>query len=465
MLPLVLPDGRTRTVAQKGEPVTSPSILNEPEQPTGPGHDDLTCCVGDHWDMSTSEVDIRAEVRDWIGATWDFDRPLLEWRRLLADSGWAVPSWPIDCYGRGLGPEADGIVAEELTRAGAVGVPVGVGIGLAAPTILVHGSPELKARLLHRIVTGEDMWCQLFSEPGSGSDLAGLTTRADRDGDEWIVNGQKVWNTSAHHAELGLLLARTDWDATKHEGITCFAIPMRQSGVEVRPLRQMNGHSSFNEVFFDDARVPAENMIGGPGDGWRVAVTTLMYERRGAALQRPRFSATNGRTVREAVAEAEEYFATYSWYPQRAGRADLVADAAQLAGVAGDALVRQRIATVITLQRVNQWTAARASASRALGRPPGPEGSLAKLAASNLARASYDAHASIARARGLLTGPESFLEGVVAEVLVSVPAVSIAGGTDEIQRNIIGERVLGLPKEPQVDRDMAFRSIPRNSTH
>jgi len=408
-------------------------------------------------------LDVRAEVRTWIGANWDPDRPLLEWRTLLADSGWAAPSWPVECFGRGLSPEADAIVADELSQAGAVGVPVGVGIGLAAPTLLAHGSPELKARLLRRILTGEDMWCQLFSEPGSGSDLAGLTTRADRDGDEWIVSGQKVWNTSAHHAELGLLLARTNWDATKHEGITCFAIPMQQPGVEVRPLRQMNGHASFNEVFFDDARVPAANMIGEPGDGWRVAVTTLMYERRGAALQRPRFTAPDGRTVREAIAEADEYFATYSWYPQRAGRADLVIDAARAIGVAGDPLVRQKIASVVSLQRVNQWTAARAAAARTLGRPPGPEGSLAKLAASNLARAAYDTHASIASAQGMLSGPDSFLDGVVAEVLVSVPAVSIAGGTDEIQRNIIGERVLGLPKEPSVDRDVAFRTIARNT--
>jgi alkylation response protein AidB-like acyl-CoA dehydrogenase len=237
---------------------------------------------------------------------------------------------------------------------------------------------------------------------------------------------------------------------------------MRQRGVEVRPLRQMNGHASFNEVFFSDARLPADNMIGGPGDGWRVAVTTLMYERRGAALLRPRFPTPTGRTVREAVVEADEYFATYSWYPQRAGRADLVIDAARAAGRSTDPAVRQKIAAVISLQRVNQWTAARATASRALGRPPGPEGSLAKLAASNLARAAADTHAEIVGAHGMLTGPQSFLDGVVAEVLVSVPAVSIAGGTDEIQRNIIGERVLGLPKEPQVDRDIAFRAIARN---
>jgi alkylation response protein AidB-like acyl-CoA dehydrogenase len=412
--------------------------------------------------MTVALTDVRAEVRAWIASSWDPERPLVEWRGLLADSGWAVPSWPVDCYGRALGAEADSAVAQELSDAGAVGVPVGVGMGLAAPTILAHGSPAQQHRLLRRLITGEDMWCQLFSEPGSGSDLAGLTTRAERDGDEWIVNGQKVWNTSAHHAQLGLLLARTDWDASKHDGITCFAIPMQQPGVEVRPLRQMNGHASFNEVFFSEARIPVADTIGAPGEGWRIALTTLMYERRGAALQRPRFPAPTGRAVREAIAEADEYFATYSWYPQRAGRADLLAEAAVVTGRREDATVRQQIAEVAATQRVNQWSAARAMATRTLGRPPGPEGSLAKLAASNLARSAAGTHAAIAGAQGMLTGPDSFQDGVVAEVLVSVPAVSIAGGTDEIQRNIIGERVLGLPKEPQVDRDVAFREVARN---
>src|SRR5947208_11615065 len=222
----------------------------------------------------------RDEVRSWVRDHWDPELSLREWRELLVDSGWACPSWPTEWLGRGLPSEADAIVEDELAAAGAVGTPMGVGMGLAAPTVLAHGSDDLKARLLRPLVTGEHTWCQLFSEPGSGSDLAGLTTRADRDGDEFIVSGQKVWNTSAHHADYGLLVARTDWDAPKHKGITYFVLPMRQPGVEVRPLRQMNGHASFNEVFLDGARIPADHVVGEVGGGWAVALTTLSHERR-----------------------------------------------------------------------------------------------------------------------------------------------------------------------------------------
>ena len=275
---------------------------------------------------------------------------------------------------------------DELSDAGAVGPPVGGGMALAAPTILEHGPDALRARLLRRIITGEDTWCQLFSEPGSGSDLAGLTTRAELDGDEWVVNGQKVWNTSAHHADYGMLLARTDWDVPKHRGISYFALPMHQAGVEVRPLRQMNRHASFNEVFLTDARIPVDLMVGEPGEGWRAALTTLAHERRFATMHRPRLPGVEGRAVREARAEADAYFATYSWYPQRAGRADLLIDSARDRGRSGDPVVRQQITEVLSLVRANQWTAQRAQAQRALGRPPGPEGSLGKLAASDVAR-------------------------------------------------------------------------------
>jgi alkylation response protein AidB-like acyl-CoA dehydrogenase len=406
--------------------------------------------------MSTAE-----SARQWLAEHWDPSLGLVEWRTQLVDSGWACPSWPAEWYGRGLPAADDQVVAEEIQRAGAVGPPLGSGMGLAAPTILAHGSDDLKRRILRRTITGEDTWCQLFSEPSNGSDLAGLTTRAEVDGDEWVVNGQKVWSTSAHHADYGMLLARTNWDVPKHKGITYFVLPMKQPGVEVRPLRQMNGHASFNEVFFTDARVPATHVVGEPGDGWRAAQTTLMHERRFGAVRRPRFASSEGRAVEEAATEAEEHFKTYQWYPQRAGRVDLVMDLARAVGRAADPIARQKIAALIALQRAHQWTAQRAQAARELGRPPGPEGSLGKLALSDVARAAASVHSLLAGAQGLINGPSSLMEGVVAEVLVSVPAQSIAGGTDQIQRNIIGERVLGLPREPSVDTDIPFRDVLR----
>jgi alkylation response protein AidB-like acyl-CoA dehydrogenase len=392
-------------------------------------------------------ADVRAEVRAWLEANWDPELSLRDWRDRFVDSGWACPSWPVEYLGKGLSRAADLIVEEELGRVGAVGAPAGVSTGLAAPTILTHGSDDLKRRLLRPILTGEHTWCQLFSEPGSGSDLAGLTTRADRDGDEFVINGQKVWNTSAHHAEYGLLVARTDWDAPKHRGITYFAFPMNQPGVEVRPLRQMNGYSSFNEVFFSDARVPVDNVVGDIGGGWGVAVTTLGFERASfAAFARRRPVTGDGRAAKEAQAEADSYFQTYVWYPQRAGRPDLVIPRAQETGRNTDPVVRQKIAALVSLQRVAQWTAMR----------PGPHGSLHKLMTTKIARDAAEVHSLISGADAMVSGD------VIAEILVSVPAISIAGGTDEVQRNIVGERVLGLPKEPQVDRDIPFKDVPRN---
>ena len=388
----------------------------------------------------------------------------MEWRRLLADSGWAVPSWPLAWHGRGLPAWADKLVADEIRRVGAVGTPLGAGMSLAAPTIVTHGSDELRARILRPTITGEVTWTQLFSEPGAGSDLAGLSTTAVRDGDDWIVNGQKVWNTSAHHADYGMLLARTDWDVPKHQGISYFVLPMRQSGVEVRPILQMNRHSSFNEVFLTDARIPATNLVGDLGDGWRVARTTLMHERTFATLRRPSFAdGARGRTIEEAAAEAADHFANLR-VVSAAGRA---CRPRRRAGTCDfrrtdDPMVRQAIAELVSFQRANEWTAERARAARALGRAPGPEGSLGKLAASGVARRSARVHSRIAGAASMLTTGADELEAVIAEVLVSTPAQSIAGGTDEIQHNIIGENILGLPREPNADRDVAFRDVPRS---
>src|SRR3954451_2033125 len=406
--------------------------------------------------------EVAEQVRAWIEVHWDPDLSLLEWRRVLLAGGWACPTWPVEWYGRSLPAWADHVVTSELAAAGAVGAPLGSGMSLAAPTILIHASDEVKQMLLARIVTGEDTWCQLFSEPGSGSDLAGLTTTAVRDGDEWVVNGQKVWSTSAHHADFGMLLARTDWNVPKHRGISWMVLPMRQAGVEARPLRQMNGHASFNEVFLTDARVPVGNVVGRPGDGWTVARTTLAHERGFASLKRPRFAADRGRAPQEAEMEARIHFETYRWYPQRAGRVDLIVDHARAAGRATDVVVRQEIAALLSTHRAYQSTAQRGSDNRAAGRAPGPEGSLGKLGLSVVARRAADVHSMLVGAWGMLTGAGTPFDGLIAEVLTSVPAQSIAGGTDEVQRNIIAERVLGLPRDGEPDRDVPFGQAVRS---
>ena len=409
-----------------------------------------------------NENDIRISVRQWLSKAWDPTMSLLEWRTLLVESRWAVPSWPEKWFGRAYPAWADDVVRSELLLAGTVATPVGASMNLAAPTIMKHGGDKQKQRFLRPALTGEETWCQLFSEPSAGSDLAGLGTHAELDGDEWIVTGQKVWNTSAHHADLGLLVARTDWDSPKHKGLTYFALPMNQKEVEVRPLMQMNRHTSFNEVFMTEARIPNDYVIGTPGEGWAVALTTLAFERGFGSLKKPRNSKQKSRVIDEAKAESEEHFKVYSWYPQRAGRVDLTKDHARTKKRNTDPIIRQEIAKLLSMHRIGEGTASRARAARKLGRAPGAEGSIGKLMSSNVARQANKTHSMIAGASALLTGPSASYDGIIAEILVSTPAKSIAGGTDEIQRNIIGERVLGLPREPSIDKDVPFRDVPRN---
>ncbi|MCC6435117.1 MAG: acyl-CoA dehydrogenase family protein [Acidimicrobiales bacterium] len=406
---------------------------------------------------------IRDEVRAWLEQHWDPTLGVVEWRNKLADSGWGCVTWPVEWYGKGLAGSLEAVVREQFDKVGAVGVAAGVGMSLAAPTILGHGTDDVKSRFLKPTLTGEYKWCQLFSEPGSGSDLAGLTTKAELDGDEWVISGQKVWNSGAHKAAYGILLARTNWDVPKHKGISYFAIDMRQPGIEVRPLRQANGYSTFNEVFLDEARVPAANIIGDRDNGWAIALTTLAHERGANTARRPKFrNVAAGRCVAEAAQESAEYFSTYSWYPQRAGRPDLVPVQVRETGQSEDPVVRQQAMVVATQERLNRWTVQRSVAARKAGRPPGPEGSLAKLNGSLLARLCNAAHSEIVGAHGMLIGEEGPQNGMVNEVLISTPAMSIAGGTDEIQHNIIGERVLGLPKEPGSDADQPFRQVRTN---
>ena len=335
-------------------------------------------------------------------------------------------------------------------------------MGLAAPTLLAHGSDDLKRRLLPRAITGEDTWCQLFSEPTNGSDLAGLATHAERDGDEWVVNGQKLWSTSAHHADLGLLLARTDPDVPKHRGISYFVLPMHQPGVEVRPVHQMNEHSSFNEVFLSDARVPADNLVGRPGDGWRIAMTTLAFERQFATVRAPldgeghragrRGSGRRGRGVLQDVRLVPA--AGRAGRPRAAGR-------------------RARSAAPTTRSPARRWPASSPCAGPTSGPPAGPRplappvGHPARRArsassppAASPRRRPGRTRCSPAPTASCATATASSTASIT-EVLLSVPAQSIAGGTDEIQHNIIGEKVLDLPREPSVDRDIPYREIRR----
>ena len=403
--------------------------------------------------------EFRRAFGNWLTERWDEDMSLVEWRQLLVDHRWARPSWPQQWFGRRLTPEFDNIVLDELTKREIPGPPIAAGLRLAAPTILAHGSELLCQRLLRPILTGEETWCQLFSEPGAGSDLAGLTTSAVADGEEFVIDGQKLWSTSANHAEFGMLLARTDWNVPKHAGITYFALPMHQSGIEVRPLRQMNGKQSFNEVFISDARVSRDHIVGALGDGWRIAQTTLANERRLARQEPPASRSLPGRAWSEAQHELDEYQRIYDWYPQRGGRPDLVVEHARRRGVLDDPTVRQSIAHLIAVRRTAEWNVERFRHQNG-GPPAAAHGSLAKLAASTIARLSAALHSQISGAHGMVV--EDGLSEILAEIQVSVPAVSIAGGTDEVQRTIIGERLLDLPKEPSTVNSAPFRAIPRN---
>ena len=407
---------------------------------------------------------VRAEARAWLEENWNPDQGLVEWRNKLADSGWGAPHWPKEWHGRDLPVGMVPVVDEEFDRIGAVGVAK-MGIRtLAAATILTHGTDMHKGKFLRRILTGEDTWCQLFSEPGSGSDLAGATTRAELKGNKWVVNGQKVWTTSAHHADYGLLLARTDVDVPKHKGMTYYIIDMHQPGIEVVPLRQMNGHASFNQVFFTDAEIAPEFMLENLGDGWKIATTTLMHERRGADGLRRHAEATDRpeRIYQEEAKEISIALEPYKWYPQRAGRIDLILDRAKETGANTDPVMRQEIAKLMTMAKSAEWTARRAREAQAQGRVQGPEGSLGKLAASYIARAANKVHTAMTGSNSMLSGDESPMDGLIAEILISTPAISIAGGTDEIQKNIISERVLKMPKEPRTDTDRPFREVPKN---
>ncbi len=375
-----------------------------------------------------------------------------EFRGQQYDRGLAWVHFPEGFGGLNLPPIVQRHIDRRLREAG-VKPPAGnlfFGLSLAGPTMVTHGRDDLRRRSLRPMFTGEEIWCQLFSEPGAGSDLAGLATRAVRDGEEWVVNGQKVWNTLAHLADRGMLVARTDPELPKHKGLTYFMVDMHAPGVEVRPLRQITGEAEFNEVYFTDARIADADRIGAIGDGWRVSMTTLMNERTtiGAA-------SSGGGTNSKRVSGIQEALDLWSRKP--------VADR--------DPIMRDRIAQLWIESEVLRYTNQRAAAKARAGNP-GPEGSIAKLALASMNKATYELCIDLLGADGIVgydytftrpdeTGLEAPL-GSSRKMFLRARANSIEGGTSEIMRNILGERILGLPGEPRVDRDLPWSQVPRN---
>ncbi len=392
----------------------------------------------------------RSGVRTWLDANWRPNRPRREWLELVVDAGYAVPTWPTEWYGLAVDSAHGRAVAEEFAAVGASGSHQDVH-NLWANTLLTFGTDVLKRELIRPLLLDQVAMCLLYSEPGAGSDLAGLQTRADRDGEEFVVTGQKVWTSGAATADYGMLVARTDWEVPKHRGISFFFLPMRQEAIEVRPIKQITGEAHFNEVFINGARVRADHMLGNLNDGWRVLQTALAYERSvmGDMARGPRKldGADEGRQGAPSQGPGAEV--------------DLGALARRF-GVNHDPLIRQAIARVHTLWTVNRWNAQRAKAQLAQGEPS-PILSLGKLGMSCVLHEG-------ARVQSMIIGAEAMLDGATHRdgdaanfLALNAYFTSIGGGTDQIQRNIIGERVLGLPKEPEIDRDVPFRDVAKAS--
>jgi alkylation response protein AidB-like acyl-CoA dehydrogenase len=412
---------------------------------------------------SAAEALFRAEARTWLeenaesfagsaqarlpspvpGSAREYEemeragvRAAQAWQARLYTGGWVGIAWPEAFGGRGGTPIQEAIFAEESAAFDVSNGPLLIGLSMVGPTLMRHGTHAQQKEHLPRLLRGETVWCQLFSEPEAGSDLAALRTRAVLDGDAWVVNGQKVWTSSAKVADWAILLARTDSQAPKHQGITYFLVDMRTPGIEVRPLRQMNGSYHFNEVFLDDVRIPATGILGEVNAGWKVVHTTLANER---AL----IGGGGGAKAESLLTLAREL-----------GRSD-------------DPVVRQHIARVHTLDQILRYLGLRMRTALSKGVPPGPEGSIMKLLMARRAREAAETGLLIESAEGLLIGADAPAAGEWQQQLLFAQALRIGGGTDSIQRNMIAERILGLPRERAADRDAPFQELitprPRGS--
>ncbi|MEO1063241.1 MAG: acyl-CoA dehydrogenase family protein [Actinomycetota bacterium] len=396
-----------------------------------------------------SDVDVDRLVEELLDTHDPATTDAVTLRGAMFDLGLAWVHLPEGRGGLGLSPSVGRAVDARVREAGARPAAPGLAMGvvLAGPTLAMHADEPLRRRLQRRAFTGEDLWCQLFSEPGSGSDMAGLAARAERDGDEWVISGQKVWNTNAHLADRGMLIARTDPSLPKHRGITYFALDMRAPGVEVRPLRQITGRAEFSEVYLTEVRVPDADRVGDVGEGWRVAMTTLANERTSIGGGGGGRKGPGSGAIAEAVRLLRE-------------------EAVEVGAVERDRVMRHWAGSE-TLRLTN----ARAGANRRAG-TPGPEGSIAKLAFGTQNQDVYELCVDLLGAAATVEADYEYRRedhvgyvgppGSAREMFLRSRANSIEGGTTEIQRNIVGERVLGLPGEPRLDRDVPWSDVPRS---
>ena len=435
-------------------------------------------------ERTSPSTDAVAEVRAWLEENWDPDITVGEWWERLGLSGWAAPGLPENAYGKGLNRNDSVAVQNAIAEFGALSAPGGLGLMLAAPTIAAHGTQEQIDLYVRDIVTGQKAWCQLFSEPSAGSDLAGIQTRAIKDGDEWVVTGQKVWTSGGQVADLGMLIARTDADVPKHQGISYFAIDMHQKGVEIRPLVEMTGHAMFNEVFLEEATTPDSTLIGGLNNGWAVANTTLMNERASLGSgggHAAASAATPGTVVKDLEKRVGDFVSGGEKVTARrrrgggggmfSGSYNLLVDLAKGNGKINDPSIRQDLMRLHTYNELGRMQNLRIKGG---GVVPGAA-NIAKLQMSNIVRMSRDVGLAIIGPFGTLhgyTGEQTEANnaatgnpfaGMVTGTALYAQAPPIYGGTDQVQKNIIGERVLGLPKEANNDKTAAFKDLPKNA--
>jgi acyl-CoA dehydrogenase len=404
---------------------------------------------------STDEAKFRSEVRAWLDANAKdagkgesdelaerADKAFLaaakNWQAKKAAAGYARITWPKELGGYGGTPIQQVIFNQEEGKSNVAGLggPFAIGLGMCIPTLMTYGAKDAIGRYVKPALFGEEIWCQLFSEPAGGSDVAGLRTRADKDGDIWTINGQKIWTTGAQISDYGILLTRTDPNVPKHKGLTMFYLSMKAPGVEVRPIKQANGASGFNEVFFTDVKIPDSQRLGEVGQGWQVALTTLMHERLAVGGGQG-----GGLDVKELLALA---------------RTLELEDGPAIKNAA----VRERLADWYVRSAGLKYTTYRTMTALSRGQQPGPEASIAKIVVAPKLQDISAFAMELEGEVGALKGADAPLDGAFQMGWMAAPGLRIAGGTDEILRNIIAERVLGLPPDVRVDKDVAFNKLP-----